>query len=117
MPSYIALIYSAEMDWSDPANEAARDAMMAEYGAFGHAAAAVLRGGSQLYPAASATTVRVPAGKGSEPMLTDGPFADTKEALTGYYLMECVDLDEAVAWAAQIPAAWNGAVEVRPLVP
>ena len=47
---------------------------------------------------------------------TDGPYAETKEALTGFYLLECADLDEAVKLAAQMPAAWNGAVEVRPVI-
>jgi hypothetical protein len=47
---------------------------------------------------------------------SDGPYAETKEALTGFYLLECADLDEAVALAAQIPAAWNGAVELRPVI-
>ena len=48
---------------------------------------------------------------------TDGPYAETKEALTGFYLLDCADLDEALAWAAQVPAAWGGAVEVRPVIP
>jgi len=47
---------------------------------------------------------------------SDGPYAETKEVLTGFYLLECADLDEAVATAATIPAAWNGAVEVRPTI-
>ena len=47
---------------------------------------------------------------------SDGPYAETKEALTGFYLLECADLDEAIACAAKIPAAWDGAVEVRPVI-
>jgi len=90
---------------------------MAEYGAFGEAATAVIRGGEALYPTATATTVRVQGGKGGDPLITDGPYADTKEALTGFYLLECADLDEAVSWAQQIPGAWQGAVEVRPIIP
>ena len=48
---------------------------------------------------------------------SDGPYAETKEALTGFFILECADLDEAIATAARIPAAWNGAVEVRPVLP
>ena len=89
---------------------------MKEYWAFGEAAAAVIRGGHALYPTATATTVRVTGGKGGDVVTSDGPYAETKEALTGFYLLECADLDEAVALAAKIPAAWNGAVEVRPVI-
>ena len=113
MPQYVALTYTADVDWSHP-DQAAE---MAEYGAFGEAATAVIRGGEALYPTATATTVRVQGGKGGDPLITDGPYADTKEALTGFYLLECADLDEAVSWAQQIPGAWQGAVEVRPIIP
>ena len=113
MPLYAALIYTADVDWSAP--EHAEDD--AEYGEFGQAAAAVIRGGAALYPTSTATTVRVAGGKGGEVVTTDGPYAETKEVLTGFYLLECADLDEAVADAARIPAAWDGAVEVRPVIP
>jgi hypothetical protein len=53
--------------------------------------------------------------KGGEVLLTDGPFAEAKEVLGGFYLIEAADLDEAIAWAARIPAAWRGKVEVRPV--
>jgi hypothetical protein len=111
MPAYLALTYTPDVDWTRPEHAAE----MAEYRAFGAAAAAVTRGAGVLYPTASATTVRVRA-KGGEVLTTDGPYAETKEALTGYYVLECADLDEAVALAATIPAAWNGAVEVRPII-
>ena len=111
MPTYVALIYTDDVDWSLP--EYAETT--AEYAGFGEAAAAVLRGGAALYPTATATTVRV-SGRGGEVVATDGPYAETKEALTGFYLLECADLDEAIAWAGRLPAAWNGAVEVRPLI-
>jgi hypothetical protein len=88
---------------------------MKEWTEFGEAAAAVIRGGNALYPTATATTVRA-NGKGGDVIATDGPYAETKEALTGYYLLECADLDEAVAVAGKIPAAWTGAVEVRPVL-
>jgi hypothetical protein len=61
--------------------------------------------------------VRVPDGKGGDPIVSDGPYAETKEALTGYFLMECADLDQAIAIAAKFPAAWYGTVEVRPVHP
>ena len=112
MPTYIALTYTADVDWTQP--EQAEE--MKEYVAFGQAAAAVIRGGHALYPTATATTVRVPGGKGGEVLTSDGPYAETKEALTGFYLLECADLDEAVAVAAKMPAAWHGAVEVRPVI-
>ena len=113
MATYIALTYTAEVDWQRP--EYADE--LAEYAAFEEAHAAVLRGGHALYPTTTATTVRVPGGKGGDPIVSDGPYAETKEALTGYFLMECADLDEAIAIAARFPAAWYGTVEVRPVHP
>ena len=113
MPMYAALTYTPDVDWSHP--DQAEE--MKEYMAFGESAAAIIRGGAALYPAAVATTVRVSGGKGGDTVVSDGPYAETKEALTGFYLLECADLDEAIAAAAAIPAAWNGAVEVRPLIP
>jgi hypothetical protein len=112
MPKYIALTFTADVDWTDPqyADE------MKDWTEFGEAAAAVIRGGEALYPTATATTVRVNGGKGGDVITSDGPYAETKEALTGFYLLECADLDEAVRWAATIPAAWTGAVEVRPVI-
>jgi len=112
MPQYIALTYTADLDWSLPE----QGSTMAQYGEFGEAAAAVIRGGNALYPTATATTVRVNE-KGGDPIQADGPFAESKEVLSGYFIFECADLDEAVSWAAKIPAAWNGAVEVRPIIP
>lgn len=113
MPTYAAIIYSRDVDWTLP--EHAED--MKEYGEFGAAAEAVIHGGAALYPTSTATTVRVEGGKGGEVVTTDGPYAETKEALTGFFLLECADLDEAIARAAQIPGAWDGAVEVRPIIP
>jgi hypothetical protein len=113
MPTYVALTYTADVDWSAPEQAAE----MAEYGEFGQAAAAVIRGGTVLYPTATATTVRVRGGKGGDVVTSDGPYAETKEVLTGFYTLECADLDEAIAVAARIPAAWHGgAVEVRPVL-
>lgn len=111
MPQYAAIIYSRDVDWTRPEHAGA----MEEYNEFGAAAAAVIRGGAALYPTPTATTVRTSA-KGGEVSTTDGPYAETKEALTGFYLLECADLDEAIAWAATIPGSWDGAVEVRPVI-
>ena len=75
--------------------------------------AGTLRGGEMLDHPSSATTVRVRDG---ETLLTDGPFAETKEQLNGYFILECPNLDAALALAARIPGASHGAVEVRPLL-
>ena len=75
-------------------------------------AAGVLLGTNGLSPTSYATTVRVRDG---QTLTTDGPFAETHEQFGGYFLMECSDLDEAVAWAARIPHAKYGSVEIRPL--
>lgn len=117
MAQYAALIYEAgDPDWSGDLDPE-QGAVMQEYAAFGQAAAAVLRGGAALYPTTSSTTVHVQGGKGGDIVTSDGPFAETKEVLTGFYLLECADLDEAVALAARIPTAWNGGmVEVRPVI-
>ena len=112
MPTYLALIYSRDVDWTLP--EYAET--MKDYNEFGEAAAAVIKGGQALYPTSTATTVRVQGGKGGDVLTTDGPYAETKEALTGYYVLECADLDEAVKVASTIPGAWDGAVEVRPVI-
>jgi hypothetical protein len=117
MPKYAALIYGAEPTGQpDPSAWAA---IMAEYTHFGETAGAagVLAGGEALQPTHTATTVHVAGGaKGGDVITTDGPFAETKEALGGFYLIDCNDLDEAVKWAAQIPGAWHGRVEVRPVI-
>lgn len=116
MAQYVAFIYDQDVDWSQPTGDQMSE--MAEYSAFGEAAASVIRGGAVLYPTASSTTVRVSGGKGGDVLSTDGPFADTKEVLTGFYILECADLDEAIETASRIPAAWGGgAVEVRPVIP
>jgi len=111
MPQYAALTFTRDVDWTAP--EQAGE--MAEWNEFRDAAMVVIRGGAALYPTASATTVRV-SEKGGDVIASDGPYAETKEALTGFYLLECADLDEAIKLAAQIPGAWDGAVEVRPVI-
>ena len=89
-------------------------AMMAKYDAFGAemGARGVLQGGERLRPTTDATTVRVSAG---EVVVSDGPFAETKEQMGGFYLVDCKDLDEAIEIASKIPAASHGSVEVRPI--
>jgi hypothetical protein len=75
--------------------------------------AGVHLGGEGLQPSATATTVRIPLE--GEPLVTDGPFAETKEQLAGYYLLDCADLDDALGWARRIPMR-GGSVEVRPVI-
>jgi hypothetical protein len=112
---YLLLIHNDEQLWSTLSDEE-RNSMIQEYGAL----TAALRdsgtyvGGSQLQPSSTAATVRIRDG---EQVVTDGPFAETKEQLGGYYLIEADSLDEALEWAAKIPAARTGSIEVRPLVP
>ena len=114
MPLYAALIYSEEGE-ATPEEWAAT---MAEYNEFGEkaGAAGVMTGGEALQDSTTATTVHVRGGKGGEVIQTDGPFAETKEVLGGFYLFKCDDLDEAVSWAAEIPGAWHGRIEVRPCI-
>ncbi len=89
--------------------------MMADYFAFTNevSEAGVMRGGNALQPAETGSTVAVRSGKSE---IVDGPFAETKEQLGGYYLLDCKSLDEALKWAAKIPGAAHGRIEVRPVV-
>ena len=117
MPRYAALIYGVEPTAEPDPQEWGE--VMAQYMHFGETAGAagVIGGGEALQPTTTATTVHVAGGaKGGDVITTDGPFAETKEALGGFYLLDCKDLDEAIAWAAQIPGAWHGKVEVRPVI-
>jgi hypothetical protein len=112
---YLLLIYNAESQWDAMTGVEHAD-MHKEFGAFtqGIISSGNYKGGNQLHPTTKATTVRVPNGK---TLVTDGPFAETKEQLGGYYLIEAADLDEATKIAARIPSARIGSVEVRPIVP
>lgn len=117
MPKYAALIYTpAETEGQGTPDEWAQ--VMAEYNEFGESAGAagVIAGGEALEDTNTATTVQVKGGRDGEVIHTDGPFAETKEVLGGFYLLECSNLDEALKWAAQIPGAWHGKVEVRPVM-
>ncbi len=114
---YMLLIYSDEKAGAERAKDPEKmQSVMADYLAFNKATedAGVYRAGDALNPTDTATTVRIADGK---VMHIDGPFAETKEQLGGYYLLDCKDLDEALAWAAKCPAVTHGStVEVRPVM-
>ena len=112
---YLLLIYQNEAEM-EKAGEAATKAMHADYMSFTQSIvqAGHFKAGDALQRTSTATTVRV---RGGKTLTTDGPFAETREQLGGYYLIEADSLDEALEWAAKIPAASTGSIEVRPLVP
>ncbi len=111
---YLLLIYGSESG-QNTMNPAELGAMYKEYEKFTGEiiASGNYQGGHELHSTEKATTVRVRDGK---PVVTDGPFAETKEQLGGYYLIDAKDLDEATAIAARIPSAKFGSIEVRPIV-
>lgn len=111
---YLLMIYRSEAELGKM-TDADRQKMSTDYGAFtqsiiqsGH-----FKAGDGLQPSTTATTVRVREGK---VLTTDGPFAETREQLGGYYLVEAKDLDEAIGIAARIPGAKDGSIEVRPIM-
>ena len=112
---YLLLIYEEEKIWTTMP-EAERMAIFQEYRAYTEKiqASGHWKGGAPLQPTHTATTVRVRTGKVST---TDGPFAETREQLGGFYLVEAKDLDEATRLAAGIPGAKLGSIEVRPIMP
>ena len=109
---YVLLIHVDETLYGQM-SEAEQSDRMAEYGAFGERYKDQIRGGDALHDVATATTVRVRDGK---PLTTDGPFAETKEQLNGFYIVACDNLDEAVEIASHIPDAVRGSIEVRPVM-
>jgi len=111
MAEYLVLIYEDETSWDNVEPEMLGK-ILAEHQAFGEHHAKVIRGGNALQPTSTATSVREES-SGSY-TVTDGAFAETKEALGGYYLIEAADLDEALAVARDVPAPFGG-VEVRPI--
>ena len=113
--NYMILIYGDESAWAK-LDEAQLEAAYGEYMTYTDdlLAAGVLRGGSELKPVATATTVTM---RGGKLRTTDGPYAETKEQLGGYYIVDVGNLDEAVKWAAKCPGAKHGYCEVRPLNP
>ncbi|HZI41905.1 MAG TPA: YciI family protein [Gemmatimonadaceae bacterium] len=111
---YLCLIYENEKQYETMAKDQT-DAVMAEYGAFtqGIKESGHYLGGNALQPTPAATTLRVRNGKVSA---TDGPFAETKEQLGGYYLIDAKDLNDAIQVASRIPSAKFGSIEVRPIM-
>jgi len=112
---YLLLIYGNEADWVN-FSEAEQAQIFGDYMTY---TAQIQQsgnyvGGEALEPVSTATTVRVQNGK---TLTTDGPFAETREQLGGYYLVEAKDLDEAISLAARIPGAKHGSIEVRPIMP
>ena len=111
---YLALLYSSEEARPNP-EKPGFDAVMKAYANAGKTFAenGILVGANPLQPVATATSVKVRDG---HTVATDGPFAETKERLGGYYLLDCRDLDQAIKMAAMIPAAEYGTVELRPVM-
>ena len=106
---YLLLIYEDE----NRSSKGFPEAELNEYRNFGKEFAGAIKGGHALQPTRTATTVRVREGKRTA---TDGPFAETKEQLGGFYLVEARDLDEAIAIAGKIPGARSGSIELRPIM-
>ena len=111
---YALLIYASEQDWANQSEEQGQ-AQFQEYMSFTKDIVdrGIYQSGEALQPTATATTVRVRDG---ETLSTDGPFAETKEQLGGFYVVEAKDLDEAIEIAARIPDVRKGSIEVRPIM-
>jgi hypothetical protein len=113
---YMFLIYSRETDMAEASAVDMERLKKAHWAVMDEARQrGILHGAEPLQPTATATTIRLADGK---PEILDGPFAETKEQLAGYYILECRDLDEAIAWGARIPTACKGGegcVEIRPI--
>ena len=110
---YMALIHADEQSWDTlPTGE--RESRLGRYAAFAEEAraAGVMVAGDELAASATATTVRVRENRIS---VTDGPYAEVKEPLGGFFILDCATIEDAVGWAARIPGAEHGAVEVRPV--
>jgi hypothetical protein len=112
--NYLLLIYQSEAEMQANAGAAGK-AMMEEYGVFtrGIVESGKFKAGDALQPTSTATTVRV---RDKKVVTTHGPFAETREQLAGYYLIDAKDLDDAIAIAAKIPSARIGSIEVRPVM-
>jgi hypothetical protein len=110
---YMALIYADEARWATR-SETEREEVYGRYQTLAQEAraAGVMAGGNELGPTRDATTVRV---RNDETLVTDGPYAEVKEALGGFFVFECDSLEAALDWAARVPAAEHGSVEVRPV--
>ena len=112
MAEYLVLIYEDEAGYQNGGEEAWQQAMK-EHTAFAEACGPSIRGGNALQPVSTATSIR--RDSSGKVAVTDGPFAETKEAIGGYYLIEAADLDEALKIAKQVPALFGG-VELRPVM-
>jgi hypothetical protein len=110
---YILLIYNDEKEWAALPDDK-RKAITAEYVALVSSMGSAYLDGAPLHPTTTATTVRVRDG---EDVVTDGPFAETKEQLGGFFMIDVETVDEALEWAAKLPGARYGSIEVRPVVP
>lgn len=110
---YMALIYADETAW-DALSPEDREVAYSRYRALANDAreAGVMAGGNELGSTRDATTVRV---RSDETLVSDGPYAEVKEALGGFFVLECDSMESALDWAARIPAAGYGAIEVRPV--
>lgn len=111
---YMFLLYDDEANHLEPGTPEFGE-MMQGYGSFTEEVRSkdIMLGGDALQSVSTATTVRV---RGGGAQTTDGPFAETKEQLGGFYILDCKDLDEAIEYAAKIPAAKSGSVEIRPVM-
>jgi len=109
---FLLLIYEDEKRWAT-IDKSTAEKEMGEYKAFRAAHTTAVKAGQALQPTQTAATVRV---RGAKPMVTDGPFAETKEQLGGFYWIDAKDRDEALAIAAKIPGARYGSIEVRPIM-
>ena len=111
---YVFLIYSQENEW-DARTEEEQKATVDAYREIAREASAkgILEGADELQAITAATTVRMRDGRA---LITDGPFAETKEQLGGYFILNCENLDEAIEWAQRFPTAQVGCIEIRPIV-
>jgi hypothetical protein len=111
---YMLMIYADEADWTTK-TEAEMAPVMQAHGALEQdlRKAGKYRGCGGLAPTSAATTMRI---RGGKPVITDGPYAETKEQFGGYYVVDAKDLDEALSFAARIPGMGNRAIEVRPIL-
>jgi len=111
---YMFLIYSREAAAATASPEAFEQLKAAHWAVMDETRRrGIFEAAEPLQPTATATTIRIEGGK---PLITDGPFAETKEQLAGYYILDCRDLDEAIGWAAKIPCrSGDGCVEIRPI--
>jgi hypothetical protein len=107
---YLAMIWT---EWFEGQEVDPQEAMRYREFATEAERAGVLAGGESLQHSSTSTTVRL---RDDQLLLTDGPFAETKEQINGYFVLDCADLDQAIAWARRIPGARHGAIELRPLL-